>query len=363
MPFTFNFVSHSTILTERGNGFLHPLKQGGFRRIIKKKKKWFVTISHVLVLSFLCYFFFWRLLTPNEVDRLRINPEGDFIQHYYAFSEYQAMRLLNGEFPLWNPYNHAGDPFASNIQTAAFYPPRLLAIALSGGWSVEWYQLEIIWHVWMASLFMYAFLRAVLKRPDLALIGSILYAYGGYLTGYPIRHVSIMESVVWLPLILYGIQLSQRHLQAIVISGVAIACSLMGGHPQTTMQITYLGMAYLIFITWERGWLAIGSRLLLMGGIGVGLSAIQLLPAWEFTQLTSRVSNLGFDDKANGFTPTEFLQAFVPQLYTIWSPLYISMVGVLFAIMAILRPRKETYFWIGVIVLGVLLSLGGGSIV
>ncbi|MFQ3673523.1 MAG: hypothetical protein SNJ83_08010, partial [Aggregatilineales bacterium] len=83
----------------------------------------------VVVLVALWGLFFWRIFTPNPLDRL-IFADVDFVQHYYAFASYQVERLWQGQFPLWNPYNHAGDPFAGNIQFAAFYPPRFLGALL-----------------------------------------------------------------------------------------------------------------------------------------------------------------------------------------------------------------------------------------
>ena len=328
-------------------------------------------LSVVVLLTLLWALFFWRLLTPNPVDRV-VFPEGDFTQHYYAFSVYQVDRLADGEFPLWNPYNHSGDPFAANIQFVAFYPPRLIAAALAGdSWSLEAYQLEVAAHYWLASLMMYGFLVTVFRRKAVALIGSVIYAYGGYLTGYPMLQVSVLESVVWLPLIMLGVHLSitRTGLRWVVwggaIAGIGVALSLLGGHPQTTMQLTYLALAYLAFMTYHTGQsiVAFVIRAGVFGMIGAGLSMIQLLPAAEFTQLSYRVTQLGFEDKANGFLAGQFMQVVWPELFGVWSPLYIGVAGLLLAAGTLLRLNRQVLFWWGVIGVGALLSLGGNSIV
>jgi hypothetical protein len=329
-----------------------------------------INLIAVLVLTLLWALFFWRLLTPAQADRL-IFPEGDFTQHYYAFADYQTERLVRGEFPLWNPYNHAGDPFAGNIQFVAFYPPRLLSAVIAGadGLSIEDYQLEVAAHYWLASLLMYAFLRVLFRRPSIALAGSILYAYGGYLTGYPMLQPSVLQSVVWLPLILLGLHLSVTRAGWLVwgccLAGIGVALSLLGGHPQTTMHITYLSLAYLAFMAYSHRLRLIDffTRAALFGVVGAGLAMIQLLPALEFTRLSHRIAQLGYEDKANGFLPVEFLQVIWPGLLGVWSPLYVGVGGLLLAVGAMLRPRPVHVFWMGVIVVALFLSLGGGSIV
>lgn len=379
----------------------------------------------MLVLTLLWMLFFWRLLTPNAADRV-IFPEGDFTQHYFAFSDYQMQRLAQGEFPLWNPYNHAGDPFAANIQFVAFYPPRLLAALIAADdWSLEAYQLEVAAHYWLASLLMFAFVYVMVSnggtwramslpgndtaqhdsgtrrltsspyRAATALFGSVLYTYSGYLTGYPMLQVSVLESVVWLPLMMLGVHLSITRegtrwtVWGCALGGIGMALSLLGGHPQTTMQLTYLALAYLAAMTWytckavgERSralppgeqrsaaasplrrfaW-QFALRAALFGGVGVGLAMIQLLPAAEFTRLSYRVTQLGFEDKANGFLAGDFLQIVWPRLFGVWSPLYLGVGGLLLALGAMLRPRRIHLFWMGVIAVGLFLSMGRGSIV
>ncbi|GAB4522490.1 MAG: hypothetical protein OHK0046_35100 [Anaerolineae bacterium] len=328
------------------------------------------TLIALVVLTALWALFFWRLLTPAQVDRV-IFPEGDFTQHYYAFSAYQVERLAQGEFPLWNPYNHSGDPFAANIQFVAFYPPRLLmAAAFGADWSLEDYQLEVALHYWLASLMMFAFLRVLLNRPGVALAGSILYTYGGYLVGYPMLQVSVLESVVWLPLILLGVHLAATRpgvrwlAWGSALGGVGVALSLLGGHPQTTMQLTYFALAYLAFqaIIQKRSVFWFVLRAALFGSIGVGLAMIQLLPAAEFTRLSYRVTQLGFEDKANGFVASDFLQVVWPWLFGVWSPLYVGVAGFVLAVGAMLRPKAHL-FWLLTLALGIFLSMGGNSIV
>jgi hypothetical protein len=84
----------------------------------------------VLLLVFLCWLFYWRLLTPNPLNQQSLI-EGDFSGQFVSFAHYQAVRLGGGEIPLWNPYNLGGHPFLADTQAAVVYPPRLVSVALS----------------------------------------------------------------------------------------------------------------------------------------------------------------------------------------------------------------------------------------
>jgi hypothetical protein len=326
------------------------------------------TLIAIAVLTALWLLFFWRILTPSTMDRL-IFQKGDFTQHYYAFASYQVERLWQGEFPLWNPYNYAGDSFVGNVQFSSFYPPRWLAALFLGqdGFSIEDYQLEVALHYWLASVLMFAFLHAHTRRTSVAITGAVLYAYSGYLTGYPLLQVSVLESVIWLPLMMLGVHHSAngRVYLGSIVAGVGMAFSLFGGHPQTTMQLSYLTLLYLAYLGWKRN-LAVTTILIRVACfvvIGVGLSAIQLLPSLEFTRLSYRVTDYGYIDKANGFAAQDFFQIIAPGHFGDWSPLYIGIAGLLLGIGGLLNRRTQRTFWLVVIVVGLFLSLGGGSIV
>src|SRR5256885_15927162 len=89
----------------------------------------------ILLLIGLCWLFNWRLLTPNPLNQQSF-VEGDFSGQFVAFAHYQAVRFSQGEVPLWNPFNYGGHPFLADTQSAVFYPPRLITIAilnLTGG--------------------------------------------------------------------------------------------------------------------------------------------------------------------------------------------------------------------------------------
>ncbi|MCZ7547154.1 MAG: YfhO family protein [Anaerolineae bacterium] len=333
-----------------------------------------------VLLAALWALFFWRVLTPNPADQVALE-EGDFSGQFYAFSAYQARRLLAGEIPLWNPYANGGHPFLADTQAAAFYPPRLVFIYLSslfGGWSYHALQLEAAAHYLLASLLMYAFIRRVTGRPFAGIVAALTFTYSGYLTGYPILQLAILEAAVWLPLVLLGLHEATRHARpgwlCVVLAGVALGLCLLAGHPQTALFTLYLSLAYLAYRVWAQCRRApevhryracaydFTRAAALMGAVGFALAAVQLLPGWEYLQRTTR-PGMAFDVKAGGFPFQDPAQLLVSDLVSHWSPLYLGLAGLALAVFALWRRYPGAGFWGVAAASGLAYSFGGHTIV
>jgi hypothetical protein len=331
----------------------------------------------ILLLVFLCWLFFWRLLTPNPLNQQSL-VEGDFSGQFVAFAQYQATRLAQGEVPLWNPYNNGGHPFLADTQSAVFYPPRLITIAalsITGGSTpqrmYDALQKEMIAHTLIASLLTYALLRRLTMRQPYSitasLVAAITFAYSGYLTSYPQLQLAVIEAGVWLPLALLGIHEATRHDRLgwrwFLLAGLALGLSFLAGHPQTSLFFIYLSIAYLGWrcIVQHRSWIVFVIGSALFGLIGGGLAAVQLIPGWEYTQLTAR-STLNFDALGNGFPFQDALQIIFPGFISLWSPLYVGIAGLALAIYAVWRRIEGAIFWAGAALVALFLSFGHGTI-
>ncbi len=337
-----------------------------------------VDLLSVLLLVVLCGLFYWRLLTPNPINQQSLI-EGDFSGQFVAFANYQAVRLGQGEIPLWNPYNNGGHPFLADTQSAVFYPPRLLTIAVlnvTGGSTpqrmYDALQKEMIAHALLASLLMYALVRRLtLDQPRSAVGGlaaGIAFAYGGYLTGYPQLQLAVLEAGIWLPLALIAIHEATRLPRIgwgwFVVAGAALALSLLAGHPQTSLFFGYVVLACLGWrvATQKRSWRVFIAGAALFGLIGAGLAAVQLIPGWEYTRLTARTA-LNFDAMGNGFPFYDVFQMVFPGIFSLWSPLYFGIAGLALAIYALWRRIDGAIFWLAPALAALALSFGRGTIV
>ncbi|GAB4469475.1 MAG: YfhO family protein [Anaerolineae bacterium] len=328
----------------------------------------------LLVLTALWALYFWRVLTPNPADQVSLEA-GDFSGQFYAFGAYQARRLLAGEVPLWNPYNYAGHPFLADTQSAVFYPPRLVTIVASqwlGGWSYAAIQAEAIAHYWIGSLLMYLFVRAITRSSVAGLVSAITIAYGGYLTGYPMLQLAVLEAGVWFPLALFGVHRASSGGETpgrwrphwLALSALALGLSLLAGHPQTTLFMLYGLMAYLIHRAAITHMRPLPTLVMLAGtvGLGFGLAAVQVLPGLEYARLVARARE-GFSWGAQGFPWWDLATIVWPRALSHWSPLYSGIAALVLAAVAIWRRQPSARFWGLTALVALILAQGGSTLV
>lgn len=331
-------------------------------------------IRSIVLLIILWVLFFWRLLTPIAGDQASVT-RGDFSGQFFTFASYQYDRLTTGEVPLWNPYNNGGLPFLADTQAAVFYPPRLLTIALSnlsGGWHYHALELEMAVHVLVFSLLMYLLVRRMtLKQAGSsigALVAAIIACYGGFLSGYPVQQLAILEAAIWLPLAVSGVFEATRSPKLqwhwLVLAGVALGLSWMAGHPQTSWFLTYLITAYLAYrvAVAKRRWTYFAGGILLVGLVTGGIAAVQLLPGFEYLAHTARV-DLTYEAKGNGFPFRDVLQMLFPGELSLFSPLYMGIGGLALVLCSlwIRRRIQDSTFWLLVALISLGLSFGANS--
>lgn len=326
----------------------------------------------VAALLVIWLWFFWRLFTPMPADQASLE-KGDFSGQFVAFAAYQYDRFAAGEIPLWNPYNNGGLPFIGDTQAAVFYPSRLITIALSrlaGGWSYHALELEMAAHVLACSLLMFLCVRRLTHREAGstfgAFISAVIASYGGFLQSYPPLQLALLEAAIWLPLGILGIH-EASHAEkfrwpVLTLTGLALGLSWLAGHPQTSWFLTYLLTAYLAYcvFTQRHRWWIIPAGTLLFGGLAFGLAAVQLLPGFEYLAYTTR-ANLGFEAKGNGFPFQDVIQFIIPNVVTQWSPLYVGLIGLVLAGIALWRRLPGAIFWGIVAILALGLSFGDHS--
>jgi len=352
-------------------------------------------IAGLLLLPLL---FWWRLWVPGTADRAAI-PEGDFTSQYYPLQLFAARELAAGRLPSWDPYINAGQPGLADIQTGAFYPPNLLpnlALALLG-WplTLGLLQAQVIFHFSLASLFAYLFARRLARRAGARLpaarfagaVAAFSFTYAGYLTSFPVQQLTILETAVWLPLVLFLQDLSLdsgagwRRFAPPVLAGMALAMALLAGHPQTAMLVVYAALAYGLFL------LLSGSRngskapagasapprnrsrivscalrlvhCALPFAVAFALAAVQLVPTLIFIAHSTR-AGLGYDAVAKGFLLSEITQLLYPGYFG-GSPQYLGILPPILALAAwfLKRARREVIFWSVLGLVAFLLAFGG----
>jgi hypothetical protein len=351
---------------ERGDS-LHQNSMTVIRRLLTHRYR--PDFATILLWTLFTFLFFATLLAGQE--RL---PDGDFTGQFHAFALFQAEEMLAGRFPLWTPGTQGGFPFAADPQSAAFYPMRWLTILLSAPWGLSMYvlQLEGILHIWLAGLFTYLLALDITNHRGAALLASTAFGLGGYLTSFPLLQLAILETITWLPLVLWLIRkatASKRPLRPTLAAGLALAVSLTAGHPQTFLHVAYLAAAYYVFLAWRARWsiVTIVRNGLVLGLVALGASAVTWLPAATLARYSVR-ADVSYEFVANGQPLLNYFQLLLPGLLSLWSPEYSGLLPLLLVLLAWFGRkdafrlsagvRAETLFWCVTTLLAAWLALG-----
>lgn len=270
-----------------------------------------------LILVILC--FFGKVLCTDKALF-----GSDFILFFYPVKHFIYDYFQNhGALPFWNPYVLSGVPILANIQASMFYPLGFLYYLLP---PVSAYLYSTLLHCALGAIFMYAFMRSMgCFRPGAFLAGFLFICNGYFMAHLYAGHLSFVQNYIWMPLIfLFVIRFWHTcRMGYAILAGIALGVQILGGFPQiafyTLLAIIFFGL----YMTWlNRRTNRISNLFRLWGGTffliltGFALAAIQLLPTYEFMQLSTRGGGVGYEFATmDSFPPRNMLTFFFPLLF------------------------------------------------
>ncbi|MBI5122242.1 YfhO family protein [Candidatus Roizmanbacteria bacterium] len=287
------------------------------------KKYWpFIFLLLITVIYSFPYLFQGKIPFPSSYIANNLAPWNRYLPHGPIKNgipdvpgEIFPMRSLmidfwkNGIIPLWNPYVFSGTPLLANFQSAVFSPLNLLfgIFSKADAWSIL-----VLLQPLLAGVFVYLLGRSLRLSRLASLFSGISFMFCGYLTVWG-SYTTMGYTILFLPLVLYWIERfwtsqndekDKKHILYLPLITITLAISFFSGHIQTW---TYVFLATIIYsiirIFWCHPELGSGSTkqmpkqvrhdntgvLFLFIFLVIPLVAIQLLPTWEFYQLSGRV--------------------------------------------------------------------------
>ncbi len=242
---------------------------------------------------------FVALATIVWVHRVHVDrPAGygvllnsDVFMYFYPTAVFVHRELRQGHFPLWNPYQYAGQPFVGLHIPAALYPPFLvLAGLLTPPHALAAYAVV---HFAVAGLFTWLFAARLGLGVHARLVAALSYMLSGPLL-LGIYMVPYLSTHAWFPAILWALQglLTEARLKWAVALAVVTSLAFLAGHAQGflyEMQFALLfGLLGLCCTTPTGLRLRVLGLAALAGALALGFVGPQLLPALELAQRGTR---------------------------------------------------------------------------
>jgi hypothetical protein len=312
----------------------------------------------------------------------------DGIAQYYPWRHFAAESLRAGVVPLWNLYQFCGTPFLANGQSAVLYPLNVLFWVMPTAVAFVWSA----WlHLALTGWFTYLLLRRFGTGRAGAVAGAVVWQGNSFMVAW-IHLPTVLCTVAWLPLVLLLCERMavggglKSALRGGALAGVALGLSYLGGHPQMFLFVALLSGAYLLARGLSRAaGGSVAARLArvtaggaAMGGVALGLAAVQLLPTLDFLRLAHRTFTPGPESYAfylkRALQPVQLAGLVMPHPLgnpaagTYLGPenyaeyaLYIGLIPLGLALIAVALSRAwHTRFSAGAAALALLIAMGTG---
>ncbi|MBN1291344.1 MAG: hypothetical protein JXB48_05845 [Candidatus Latescibacteria bacterium] len=310
-------------------------------------------------------------------------PDGIYTRQYYKDFHAQF-----GGIPKWNPLILGGMPFIDAMHGDTFYP---------GAWLKFFMPLtralghKLVWHVFLAGVFMYIFLRTLKVRREAAFLGGLMYMLApSFVTLLYSGHDAKMYVIAFLPLAFALLESGMNKPKYYTFAGLGAVMGLLilTSHIQMAYYSYWaLGLYFFfrLFFSPEETRNKKAIKTAFFGAaviIAVMLGAVQLFPSYKFTtsqSVRSGEERTGYDYATSwAMHPEEAMGMVIPAFpgfeggignltkTTYWgrNPFklnteYHGILPILLAALALLTYRnRRMYFFLGLALLSLIYSLG-----
>lgn len=319
----------------------------------------------IAVLAGLCAFYA-AYFAPAFYRGTMLAP-GDGILYYYPF--------FVAPVQLWTPLMLAGYAVIGDPQAQVLYPLRLLAPT---------FDVFVVSAYVIAGLGMFGLSLTLTRSRIAALCAALVMSGSGFMIAH-LGHVSIVHAAAWVPAVLWACAAvgGMPGGKPVALGAVAVALSLLGGHPQAAIIGLLLAWAFAAYLVAQR-WIAQGRReatalalrFAAMFALGAMLAAPMLLPAAQAASESVRSTWTRQDFDSFRHTLSSLRMLAFPNMYGAitegpyggyagpGSPtelaVYVGFLPLFLAIAALgdREHRKAVLFWTGACAIAFILTMG-----
>lgn len=284
---------------------------------------------------------------------------------------------------LWTEGMYSGYPIAADPQSLTWYPVlRLLRLA-----GADW-NIFLISAFAIASATCFLFVRRLTGSNVAGILSGVTYGFGGVMFAH-IGHFNQIHTAAWVPLALYGLQVTREGYYRAGTAAAAVGFALLwlAGHPQVPVYTTYLAAALVIgqiFIDRPPKDAAVARVVWSVAAmvLGLGLAAVTVIPMVELGQLSGRSESNWELYVSKALPPRQLLSLILPfafgglwhdgsvpvEYFGVGGPQentgYVGLLPIsltLAAIFAVSNRRREIWLWVALFVIAALLCLGDAT--
>ncbi|MFH0877223.1 MAG: hypothetical protein V1863_03255 [Candidatus Omnitrophota bacterium] len=275
------------------------------------------SIAILSATSFLCYF---RLIARNAYGNLTHLVKWDVVDFTYPMLVYISDCFKSFIFPLWNPYQYSGAPFALNPGTA-LYNPICFIVSFLKGYNLELLQVHTFLIFLFAGLCMYFCLKSFMLSKTASLVGAVSFMSCGFFVAGA-EYFTIIHMMAFLPvcLMLVNRVLERLDLRSLGLGALALALMAFFGHPTILVSFVYFlflfGLLKIFFVDAPAPRQVVVRKVFFLFGfftLGLLSAAILLVPGAEFAALSSRSGGISLEKIKIDSLP-------FPHLANMWYP-------------------------------------------
>ena len=222
----------------------------------------------------------------------------DITNHFEPTMSILSEYWLKGQFQLWNPYAHCGQPQIAIPQPNLFYPPNWLFAWLPFSQAMAW---NLVGHQLLLAVGNFMLVAGLGWGLVPALLAAIVAALSTYAFSLSTNY-TLIASAAWLPLIIHCLRSfkSQWHRRYFYFLVGALATTLMilTGRPEIFAPGLFLIGVYILIscaldLKCARQ-LALSSFIwqILAISLGILMTAFFILPSMEWQALSPRAHGL-----------------------------------------------------------------------
>lgn len=210
----------------------------------------------------------------------------DSIIQLFPWKHLVFQSLTQGIIPLWNPYQFLGMPFMASLKPMVFYPLNILFIL---GEKTAWNTL-LYAQIFISLISCYFLAREFKLNLLPSIMASLAFSLNSLMITF-LEFGSDAQNIIWWPLLFLFAKryIDERKGRYIIFLGVVLATSIFAGQLQHTGYVLLALTGFIFFYgrslkVKRPTYLAIFLTLLL----GIGISAIQLIPSIELFSQSHR---------------------------------------------------------------------------